>query len=333
MNMRMMFSRLHTLLVLLSIVLLASCSAGTSSPAMEDVQAQAPGDSGGWPREFTDGRGQTIVVNEPPQRIVTLSLGLDEITMALVGPERFAAISEVARSEFGNIAAQAAKIPVVVSADVESVLAADPDILLLDGYYNPDLLKQVEAMGLTVAVVDLHDSLEEYMESIRLLAYIYGVEDRGEELIAEIESRIDRLETLVNDQLRDSERIRLMHITSGLFTPGSATTNDDIIRLAGGINVVAEAGLQGWQQITLEKVIELAPDALLFDDYDAGQQEFRRDVLENPALSDVPAIRNRRLCQVPHRYISTLSFWNIRGAEELARCLWDLTGVDFKDFD
>lgn len=321
----------------LGLLLLTACGAATDpapagSGAGEAVQETGDAPNGdGWPREITDARGRKVIINSQPQRIVTLSLGLDEVTMALVGPGKFAAISDVARSEFGNIPELAAQVEAVVTSDVESVLAVAPDIVLVDGFSDPNLVGQVEAAGLPVIVVDLYNTFEEQIESVRLLAYIYGVEERGEELAAAIEGRLARLEELVGEKLADHGPLPVMQLASGLFTPGSDTNSDAIIQAAGGINVVAQAGLQSWQQITLEKIIDLAPEVIIYDDYDAGQTEFTEGVLGNPALADVPAIRNQRFCLVPHRYMSTLSFWNVRGAEELARCLWDLD-EEFEDF-
>ena len=53
-----------------------------------------------------------------------------------------------------------------------------------------------------------------------------------------------------------------------------------------------------------------------------GGEEFRQSLLANEALAELPAIKNERVHIVESRHFTTLSYWNIRGAEDLARILW-----------
>jgi ABC-type Fe3+-hydroxamate transport system substrate-binding protein len=98
-----------------------------------------------------------------------------------------------------------------------------------------------------------------------------------------------------------------------------------------------EAGIDGWKQISLEAIVQMDPDYILISTDDPANPELRNEVLSHPALQRLRAIKekDRRALNIPNRYLSTLSFWNIRGIEELARALWpqDFTGVTFQDFD
>ena len=53
-----------------------------------------------------------------------------------------------------------------------------------------------------------------------------------------------------------------------------------------------------------------------------GAEEFRQSLLTNEALAELPAIKNNQVHIVEGKHFTTLSFWNIRGAEDLARILW-----------
>ena len=53
-----------------------------------------------------------------------------------------------------------------------------------------------------------------------------------------------------------------------------------------------------------------------------GAEDFQQKLLTEGALQEIPAIRDGRVYIVDGKYFTTLSFWNIRGAEELARMLW-----------
>ena len=54
-----------------------------------------------------------------------------------------------------------------------------------------------------------------------------------------------------------------------------------------------------------------------------GAEEFRQELLlGNEALAEIPAIKNNQVHIVEGKHFTTLSYWNIRGAEDLARILW-----------
>lgn len=345
-----MQNKLAWLRPLLIGVLIALLLAGCGSPADTTAGGPSPDPAGslaadpvpegstgaaagsGWPREVTDAFGETVVIAAKPQRVITLSLGLDEIVMALAGPERFAAISEVARSAYSNIAAQAQQVPETVTGDLEHVLGLNPDLLLLDGFAQPDLVAQARAAGLAIVVTDLHDTFAEHLENVEFIGYVLGEEERAAALRAALEERAAALAERVAAAGQGKPAPRVLHLTPSLYVPGAGTTSQDIIERAGGVNAAAEAGLEGWQQISLEKVAELAPDVIVHDEFDAGR--LRSEILEHPSLADVPAIREGRVYEIPSRYLTTLSFWNLRGAEELARRLWPeaFEGVTFEDF-
>ena len=59
----------------------------------------------------------------------------------------------------------------------------------------------------------------------------------------------------------------------------------------------------------------------------------RRFILDDN-LKQVPAIKNGRVYVVPNKFFTTLSFWNLRGAEDLALLLWpgDFNSGEFVGF-
>lgn len=321
-------------LVLLAMVLMAACGPAASAPTGHDAPGTGPA-AGDWPRRVTDAFGETVVIPARPERVITLSLGIDEIVMALAGPGRFAAISDIARSPYSNVADLAAEVPETVTADLEHVLSLRPDLLLLDSFAQPDLVAQARAAGVTIVVTDLHNSFEEHLENLDFLGRVLGEEERAAMVREMLEQRAAGLAERVEAarQSRGGAAPRVLHLTPSLHVPAAGTTSEDIIVRAGGVNVATQAGLEGWQQISLETIAELAPEVIIYGEFDADR--LRTETLEHPSLADVPAIRHGRAYEIPSRYLSTLSFWNLRGAEELARHLWPeaFEGVVLADFD
>lgn len=288
------------------------------------TQAGPNGEAAGdWPRTVLDAQGTEVVIPAPPQRIHTLSVGYDEITLALVDPARVVAVGRsTVNPAYSNVVELAQRILHHIERDAEQIIAVKPDLVVASPFVNADLLTQLRDAGLTVVVSDLQDSVDMHAENIRLLAHLYGAEAEAERLIAKVEQRLDRIRAVVEEQLATKPRPLVIRLSARGSTPGRYTTMDGIIQHAGGINVAAEAGIERWQSISLEQVVELRPDVIIVGSSEAGEENFQNELLAHPALQQVPAVAEGRVYVLPDRYMSTLSHWNVRGVEELAKLLW-----------
>ena len=290
----------------------------------------------GWPREV-EGLNGRVTIDEKPTRIHTVSLGHDEMTYALVPAERVVAVgSFTQRPVYSNVAALADEVP-GISRDAEQIVSHDPDIVMASPFAKAELLEALGNVGITVVQTELHNDPQGRILDILFLGYVYGEEERALELVEEVEGRFDKLKA-VTDAQSEASRPRVLTLTSysdKIYTAGIGSTEGSIILGAGGINVAAEAGIERNKTTSLEGVIAMQPDLVILPQPgDSGGEEFRDRLLNDPALAEVPAIRDGRVYLVPSKFFTTLSFWNIRGAEELAKLLWpdDLGDVEFASF-
>lgn len=272
----------------------------------------------GWPRRVDTPHG-IVTVAQKPQRIHTLSVGFDEITFRLVDPSRIVAIStSTANPDISNVADLAAAVPLRIGRNAEQVLAAKPDLVVAPPTANADLVKALEGAGLTVVLADLLSGVDAHEPNIRLLAYLYGEEQRGEQLIAEVRDQLARVDVVVAK--KDSlVRPRVLMLSGKISAAGAGSNEDGIIRRAGGLNVAAEAGISGNKDISVEAIPGMRPDLIVLVESDPTKPVLRQLVIDNPALQDLTAIKNGRVAAVPQRYLTTLSHWNVRGVQELAR--------------
>ena len=80
----------------------------------------------------------------------------------------------------------------------------------------------------------------------------------------------------------------------------------------------------------------MAPEVIIIPQPPGSGEPFRKQLLANPVLKEIPAISHERVYVVPSKFFTTLSFWNLRGAEHLAVLLWpsefgstEFTGFSF----
>ncbi|MBI3972523.1 MAG: ABC transporter substrate-binding protein [Chloroflexi bacterium] len=285
-----------------------------------------------------DFRGKEVAIKATPQALIADTLGLAEVTHALVPVSRIRAAWEgdILRPT-SNIREIAARVPLRYASfggagGTEEIIAFQPDLIVFSQFIPAEKVQLIEEAGVTVVVSGIRSSVEDYKPMIRFLAYVYGEEANGEQLIAEIERRI-KVVTAVTEKKREAEKPRVLYLDGGAWANGADTGPDAIIRYAGAINPAAKAGIKGSQQVGVESIVALSPDYIIVNPEGTDGAK-RQELLTHLALGEVPAIKNGRLVDIHGRYIRAISHWAVRGLEELAKILWpdDFKGVEFKDF-
>jgi len=318
------------------LVLLTACSQGPAVPpqaptpvlgaARSPRQAtivQPRAAAGAFPRQVRDAYGD-VIIPAKPQRIHTLSVGYDEITFRLVDLSRVVAVgNSTANPEFSNVADDAVRVHARVGRDAEQILALGPDLVVASPFASPDLLKQLRDARVPLVVADLVSSVDAQADNIRFLAYLYGEEERGEALVSEVGQRIARLNAVVERHPRD-RRPGVVVLEGGqtITAAGGGTTEDGVLQLAGARNAAAEAGIIGNRDISLEAVPELRPDYVVVTEGNPERPTLLPKLRENPALSTLAVFRENRVFVVKASLLSTLSHWNVAGAEQLNRALY-----------
>jgi iron complex transport system substrate-binding protein len=278
----------------------------------------------GWPR-VVEGLGGRVTIASKPLRIHTLSLGLDEITYALVPASRVVAVGRFTQNpDHSNVAGLAGTAP-AIPRDTEEIVAHNPDIVVASPFAKAELLDALTAVGVTVLRAEHHETLEGRILDILFLGYVYGEEERALALASEVRSRLEGLEAFTRTK-PPGERPRVLSLNSysgnSIFTSGAGSTVGDIIEFAGGINGAAQAGIKRAPSISIEGIVAIWPDVIIIPQPADGAEALKRDLLAHEALAQIPAIKEGRIHPVGANLFTTLSFWNLRGAEELAQILW-----------
>ena len=293
----------------------------------------------GWPREVETAEG-VITLDGPPQRILTYSLGHDEMVLALVPAERIAALGKfTGNPSYSNVAGLAGAFP-VYEKGAENVLAANPDIFIVSRSTKADIVALIREAGIPVARPNLEDAAEGHISQLLLMGYMLGAEARALELVAEIGERMDLVAGRVPPP-GDAARPAVISITrwsDSISVSGGGTTGSDIIEAAGGVNAAARDGIDGFKTISVESILAMNPDFILIPQDGDGAVKLRADLLADPVLATVPAIVNGQIHLVhPPNYI-VLSHWTVRGVERTAQLLFpeqftDVTFADFAPYD
>lgn len=253
-----------------------------------------------------------------PQRVVSQSVGTDELLLALADPGQIAALSHIGRdARFSATAAEAQRFPALKDSDAESVLRFRPDLVLAASFTRPETLALLRRAGVRLVVLDRFDTLEDVYASLRILGRELGQEARAEALIAQCRARVQALA----DRLKGVRPVRVLTAGAYPFTAGSGTTFQDLCDHAGALNVAAEAGLKGHAPTPSEKLLTWNAEVLVISGDRPDASDTRARLAEIPHYRVLPAFKAGRLVVIPGALMSSVSHHRIEAYERLARAL------------
>src|SRR5688572_11529517 len=114
------------------------------SPA--DAVTAVPAAARPFPRELRDARGETLILPLEPRRIVSQTLGTDEILLAVCPPERVAAVSNLAEDgDYSNAVEEARRIPNRTTEGPEQVLQFKPDLIFVASYSRAETVELLKS--------------------------------------------------------------------------------------------------------------------------------------------------------------------------------------------
>ncbi|MCY4088155.1 MAG: ABC transporter substrate-binding protein [Actinomycetia bacterium] len=276
----------------------------------------------GWPR-IVEGLNGLVTIPSKPQRIITASVGHDEMALALVPPARLVGVGRATKdSIYSNVASLVQDIT-EISRDPEVIIAQSPGVVVTSPFFPAEGVESLSRIGLPVVQTKLEHKPEARINSILLMGYIFDEEKRAVEFSKEVRERYNSLVAVTNKVEARPRVLALTEYSDQLWVAGGNSTEGAVIVAAGGINAAEDAGVEGNQVTSLEGVIAMNPEIIIIaQPVEYGAEEFRQSLLANEALADIPAIQTENVYVVEGKHFTTLSYWNIRGAEDLARILW-----------
>jgi iron complex transport system substrate-binding protein len=190
------------------------------------------------------------------------------------------------------------KVGALIDPNVELILSLKPQLVVVYGSQT-DLKQQLARAG--IGVFDYrHTGLADVTTTIRTLGERVGARQRADELAGGIERGLADVRRKVAGRARPRtllvfgrERLALR----GLYASGGIGFLNDMLDLAGGVNVFADVKAQAVQAST-EQILARRPEVILEaralnSAWPSGDRQAELEVWN--AVRSVPAVRNHRV--------------------------------------
>lgn len=251
-------------------------------------------------------------------RVVSLAPSSTEIVFALgagdllVGTDRY--------SDYPPAARRLDKVGGNLDPSLERLVALRPDVVLTAASANGQhLVDTLTRLGLSVYVSQA-TRLDGVLDDVRRLGEVLGRPEDGAALVSALRRRLDKVAERASK--RPKVRVLVVVQSDPLIVAGPGSYLDDMLRIAGGVNVAADSKLP-FPNYSVERVLAEAPEVVVVGsqpDHDAAQTAISLERLE-ARLSALPAVRARRVHPVDGDLLFRPGPRVVDGTERLAALL------------
>jgi iron complex transport system substrate-binding protein len=260
-----------------------------------------------------------------PDRIVSTSPSITEALFALgLGPH------VVGVSNYCEYPPQVKDLPKVgtyLRPDAERIARLKPDLVIVHKLSN-ELTNRLTALHIAYAEVGRAGGLTDAYEEIRQIGEATGAKEPAEKLITTMHARLDQIRVQTSGKKKPSVIFvigRDPGTLTNLIVVGRDNFLNELIDVAGGVNVIAEESSQPYPHIGLETILRSQPDVLIdMGDMGNGPEERERKAKESRALWD--ALPNLSAVKQGHVYCLTSTAFVVPGPRsvEAAEILFTL---------
>jgi iron complex transport system substrate-binding protein len=226
-------------------------------------------------------------------------------------------VGDTAYCDYPVDAQKKPKVGGAINPSIELVAALRPDLVLVTKSLNRfETVRALDDLKIASYATDPH-TVQEIISSTAKLAEVLGAAPAGTTLAESLQQRLVDLQHRIGEL--PVRRVLFVVWTDPLITVGKDTFIADALRIAGAISIVEAT--QDWPQLSLEEVVRLQPEFLVF----AAQHEESPpgDLLAltaRPGWRSLEAVRNHKFAVISDA-VNRPAPRIVSAIEELARQL------------
>jgi iron complex transport system substrate-binding protein len=224
-------------------------------------------------------------------RIVSLAPAVTETIFALGAGSELVGVSDYC--DYPPAARKLPRVGSFLTPNVEQIIALTPSLIIgADISSNQREIAALDAMGYRTATV-ADNSIAEIEDGIERVGTLTGREQAAQRLAATVSRQVTATRSRVAG-LRP-RRVLMVVGHQPMVAVGPGSYLDQLIRLAGGINIAAGAA-ESWPRLSIEYIIAMKPQVILDGQMGSDQASMPDFWRSYPTI---PAVRDDRVYGYP----------------------------------
>ncbi|RHV86087.1 ABC transporter substrate-binding protein [Lachnospiraceae bacterium OF09-33XD] len=257
-------------------------NAGSNSASSSGSSDNAEGDEKGttvYPLTVEDDLGNEVIIEEEPERVVSLSPANTETLFALGAGERI-----VGRTDYCSYPEEAAEVESVgtyTAPNTELIISLSPDVVFASDYIDDAVRDQVEEAGAKVVVFSAND-VKSVEKNIETAGQILNLNEKAQELTESMTAELEELKDVIAEG--GAEKSAFIDLGS-YYSAGTGSLLGNMLNDLSVRNIAEDTG-ETWPQLSLEKIIESDPD--IYISLFTSPEELK----QTSGLNDLECIKN-----------------------------------------
>ena len=209
----------------------------------------------------------------------------------------------------------------MLAPDGERILNLEPDVMIVTGMSkaggtNP--FKMFSNLGTCVMYIPSSSSIGGIKADIQFIAKVMDAVEKGEAIVADMESEIDRIKT-IGETMTDRKTVYFEIASSPyLYSFGKGVFLNEMIEIIGAENILADK--KSWVAVADEVILKKNPDVILtnVDDLDDPV----KTITLRPGWDKMTAVQNRNVFYIDASASSRPSHHIIKALQSMAKAVY-----------
>lgn len=211
-----------------------------------------------FPITVRDDLGNTISFNKPAQRVISLAPSNTEILFALGLDAKVIGVDSY--SNYPAAALKKTKVGSPQTPAVEMIVSLRPDLVIIGDLSDKSLTDRLGRLGIPVLGL-APDNLVGVYNAIETIGKVCGADQPADALIAKMKNQTTAVvATVKKASTKPSVLVEIW--PDPLYSAGPGSFMDELVTLAGGKNIAADAK-SAWPVLSLETVVARNPDVII----------------------------------------------------------------------
>ncbi|MCA1022657.1 helical backbone metal receptor [Halobacillus litoralis] len=280
--------------LLFLVLLLAACGSEDEGDQQESSSGEDSGEQ--ETRVVEHEMGETKISGQP-EKVVALefsfvdnlaSLGVSPVGIADDNDEE--RIIEPIREKIGDYTSVGTR----KQPSLEVISSLEPDLIIADMQRHKDIYDQLSDIAPTIILPSLAADYDGIIDSFQTVSTAMGMEDKGEEVLADHKEKMEELRSQVPED-EDRSVLPAVVADSGYFAHNMESYTGSLLESIGLKNAI-QSGDDRYNKINLEQLVEFDPDVMFH--MSSGDQTVVTEWENNDLYQDISAVENGEVHEV-----------------------------------
>ncbi|GAB6100461.1 ABC transporter substrate-binding protein [Halanaerocella petrolearia] len=265
-----------------------------------------------YPVTVVDDLNNKVRLNKKPQRIISLAPNHTETLFTLGLEDRIVGVTEYA--DYPQPATKVTGVGNIKEPNLEKIIQLQPDLVLAAASNPKSVIRRLRKLG--VNVIGLNpQTIDEIMTTINLVGKVTDKESKADKVTTEMKNKVEKVTNKVKRNVKKRPKVFYEVWKKPLYTAGPNTFINNLISLAGGVNIAYDAQ-SAWPQYSFESLLAKNPAVYL-----ATNKVSKKEIMKRDKFQDIKAIKEGRVYILNPDIVNRAGPRIVTALEEIAKAI------------